>query len=65
LYQLDTTLSRAFFRKGPPNVYVVEWCDHEGNLNQRTFDNRADAELEAASLEEEFGPVGILWETEV
>ncbi len=33
-------------------MYIVEWNDHEGNLHQQTFDNRADAELEAAYLEE-------------
>jgi len=46
-------------------VYIVEWTDHEGNLNQQTFDNRADAELEAAYLETKYEYVAILWETEV
>jgi len=46
-------------------VYIVEWCDFEGNLQQRAFDNRADAELETASLEEEFDYVAIIAEVEV
>ncbi len=41
-------------------MYIVEWNDHEGNLHQQTFDNRADAELEAAYLEEKFDYVKIL-----
>ncbi len=41
-------------------MYIVEWNDHEGNLNQRTFDSLEDAELEAASLEEKFDHVRIV-----
>lgn len=46
-------------------MYIVEWTDREGNLNQRTFDNRDDAQLEAAKLEEKFDHVAILWETKI
>lgn len=46
-------------------MFIVEWCDHEGNLNQREFDTREDAELEAASLEEKFDYVAIIAELEV
>ncbi len=46
-------------------MYIVEWNDHEGNRHEMTFDNRADAELEAASLEEEFDYVAIIAEVEI
>lgn len=46
-------------------MYLVEWNDHEGNLQQREFDNLDDAQLEAAYLEEQFDHVAILWETEI
>ena len=52
-------------RKEPPTVYIVEWCDHTGQLNQRAFDTKEDAELEAAYLETKFDYVAILWETEI
>ena len=52
-------------RKEPPTVYIVEWCDHAGQLNQRAFDTKEDAELEAADLETKFDYVAILWETEI
>lgn len=46
-------------------MFIVEWCDHEGNLNQREFDNLDDAQLEAADLEEKFDYVAIIAELEV
>ncbi len=46
-------------------MFIVEWTDHEGNLNQRTFDTLEDAQLEAASLEKEFDYVAIITELEV
>lgn len=46
-------------------MYIVEWCDHEGNQRQRTFDSKEDAQLEAAALEKEFDHVAILWESEI
>ena len=46
-------------------MYIVEWCDHTGQLNQRAFDTKEDAELEAAYLETKFAYVAILWETEI
>lgn len=46
-------------------MYIVEWCDHTGQLNQRAFDTKEDAELEAAYLETKFDYVAILWETEI
>ena len=45
-------------------MYIVEWTDHEGNLNQRLFDTLEDAKLEAASLEERFDYVAIIAERE-
>jgi len=41
------------------SVYAVEWTDHEGNLNQRLFDNLDDALLEAKSLLEHFDYVSV------
>jgi len=61
--QADTEIQ--YLGGEPPAVYIVEWCDFEGNLQQRALDNKADAELEAASLEKEFDYVAILWDTEV
>ena len=46
-------------------MFIVEWTDHEGNLNQREFDALEDAQLEAASLEERFDYVAIIAEMEV
>lgn len=46
-------------------MYIVEWYDHEGNRNERTFDSQEDAQLEAAALEKEFDHVAILWEAEI
>ncbi len=45
-------------------MYIVEWTDHEGSLHQQLFDNRADAKLEAAYLEEKFDYVAIITEAE-
>jgi len=46
-------------------VFIVEWSDHEGNLQQRTFDTKEDAGLEAAYLKERFDYVAIIAEMEV
>lgn len=46
-------------------MFIVEWTDHEGNLQQRSFENRESAELEAVSLEEQFDYVAIIAEMEV
>lgn len=46
-------------------MYIVEWCDHTGQLNQRAFDTKEDAELEAAYLKERFDYVAIIAEMEV
>ena len=46
-------------------MYIVEWNDHEGNQQQRAFDSREAAELEAAALEKEFDHVAVLWEAEI
>ena len=45
--------------------FIVEWTDHEGNLQQRTLNTLEDAQLEATSLEEEFDYVAIITEVEV
>ena len=44
-------------------MFIVEWTDYEGNL--RSFEDRESAELEAASLEEQFDYVAIIAEMEV
>ena len=36
-------------------MYTVEWCDCEGILRQRPFENLEDARLEVADLEEKYG----------
>ena len=46
-------------------MFIVEWTDHEGNLQQRTLSTLEDAQLEAASLEDEFDYVAIIEEMEV
>ncbi|MEH2938823.1 hypothetical protein [Lawsonibacter sp. JLR.KK007] len=46
-------------------MYIVEWCDHEGNQQQREFDNLEDAQLEAAYLETKYDYVAIIAEMEV
>ena len=46
-------------------MFIVEWTDHEGNLNQCEFDTLEDAQLEATSLETEFDHVAIITEVEV
>lgn len=46
-------------------MFIVEWTDHEGNLRQRTLSTLEDAQLEAASLEDEFDYVAIIEEMEV
>ena len=46
-------------------MFIVEWTNHEGNLQQRPFEDRESAELEAASLEEKYDYVAIIAEMEV
>ena len=46
-------------------MFIVEWTNHEGNLQQRPFEDREGAELEAASLEEKYDYVAIIAEMEV
>lgn len=46
-------------------MYIVEWCDHTGQLNQREFDTLEDAQLEAAYLETKYDYVAIIAELEV
>lgn len=40
-------------------IYVVEWNDHEGNLQERWFDDLRDARLEAMHLRDRFDYVEI------
>ncbi len=40
-------------------MYIVEWCDHEGNLHEREFQTLQDAKLEAAYLEQQYDGVEI------
>ena len=46
-------------------MFIVEWCDQEGNLQQRAFKTLAAAQLEAADLERDHDYVAIIYETEV
>lgn len=46
-------------------MFIVEWTDHEGNLNQREFGTLEDTQLEAAGLEKQFDYVAIITEVEV
>ena len=46
-------------------MFIVEWNDHEGNQQQRTFDTLEDAQLEAAYLETKYDYVAIIAELEV
>mgnify|MGYP006943504799 CR=1 FL=1 len=48
-------------------MYIVEWCDHTGQLNQRQreFDTLEDAQAEAAYLETKYDYVAIIAELEV
>lgn len=46
-------------------TFIVEWTDHEGNLQQRPFGSLEDAQLEAAGLEKQFDYVAIITEVEV
>ena len=46
-------------------MYIVEWCDHEGNQQQQAFDTLEDARLEAAYLKTRYDYVVIIAEMEV
>lgn len=46
-------------------MFIVEWTNQEGNLQQRAFDSLEDAQREAAYLERERDYVAIIYETEV
>lgn len=36
-------------------MYIVQWCDHEGNLKERSFVRRKDALVEAEYLQKIYG----------
>lgn len=40
---------------GGESVYIVQWCDHEGNLQERRFERLEDARAEAEYLRELYG----------
>jgi len=46
-------------------MFIVEWYDHKKERHELTFDNKADAELEAAKLGEEFPFVAVIAEVEI
>ena len=46
-------------------MFIVEWNDHKGNQQQRTFETLEDAQLEAAYLETKYDYVAIIAELEV
>ena len=56
---------RSRGQKGMSIMFIVEWTDHEGNLQQRPFEDRESAELETAALEEQYDYVAIIAEMEV
>ncbi len=41
-------------------MFVVQWDNQEGNLEERTFESLEDAKIEAADLKEKFDGVMIL-----
>lgn len=48
-------------------VYTVRWCNHEGNIENRSFERLEDAKMEAADLLNKYGwsevvdKFGFLW----
>lgn len=46
-------------------MYIVEWTDHEGNLQQVAFEDQESAQLEADGLRQQFDYVAVIWETDV
>ncbi len=40
-------------------MYIVEWCDHEGNLHEREFTTLLEAYMEAAYLMRKYDGVEI------
>ena len=43
-------------------MYIVQWCDHEGNLQERRFDRLEDAQAEEAQLLETYDGVAVFSE---
>lgn len=41
--------------KGVKIVYIVKWCNNEGNLENRSFERLEDAKMEAADLLNKYG----------
>lgn len=41
-------------------MYIVQWCDHEGNLRELQFSSLPDASLEALKLRNRFDGVEIV-----
>lgn len=41
-------------------MYIVQWCDQEGNLRERKFSRLSDASLEALKLRHRFDGVEIV-----
>lgn len=41
-------------------MYTVEWCNWEGNLEQRQFETLEDARPEAVELDKQYDGVRIL-----
>lgn len=41
-------------------MYIVQWCDHEGNLQERQIERLEDASLEALKLRRLFDGVEVL-----
>lgn len=42
-------------------MYIVQWNDWEGNLQERAFRRLEDAQLEAAGLREEYDYVEVVY----
>lgn len=41
-------------------MYIVQWCDYEGNLRERKFSRLPDASWEALKLRHRFDGVSIV-----
>lgn len=43
-------------------MYVVQWCDHEGNLRELRFESAEDAGIQADALRDSFGWAQVIQE---
>lgn len=45
-------------------MYIVRWCDHEGNLQERSFRTARAAHAEAEELRKKFDYVEVVPESD-